>query len=71
MAKTFAEPGEQPGVYRLNIADGKWTLVALFTGLSLSSSPFENFLSLTSDGRPAMMSDTSVVQIYSLRWNPQ
>jgi eukaryotic-like serine/threonine-protein kinase len=71
MAKIAAEPGEQPGVYRLSIADGKWTLVALFNGLSVSSSPFENFLSITSDGRPAMMSDTSVVQIYSLRWNPQ
>ena len=71
MAKIAAEPGEQPGVYRLNIADAKWTLVALFNGLSVSSSPFENFLSITSDGRPAMMSDTSVVQIYSLRWNPQ
>ena len=71
MAKIAAEPGEQPGVYRLNIADGKWTLVALFNGLSVSSSPFENFLSITSDGRPAMMSDTSVVQIYSLRWTPQ
>jgi Tol biopolymer transport system component len=71
MAKIAAEPGEQPGIYRLNIADGKWTLVALFNGLSVSSSPFENFLSITSDGRPAMMSDTSVVQIYSLRWNTQ
>ncbi len=71
VAKIAAEPGEQPGVYRLNIAEGKWTLVALFNGLSVSSSPFENFLSITSDGRPAMMSDTSVVQIYSLRWNPQ
>jgi serine/threonine protein kinase/Tol biopolymer transport system component len=71
MAKIAAEPGEQPGVYRLNIADAKWTLVAPLNGLSVSSSPFENFLSITPDGRPAMMSDTSVVQIYSLRWNPQ
>jgi eukaryotic-like serine/threonine-protein kinase len=71
MAKIAAEPGEQPGVYRLNIADGKWTLDALFNGLSVSSGPFEGFLSVTSDGRPAMMSDTSVVQIYSLRWNRQ
>ena len=71
MLKIVPEPGEQPGVYRLNIADSKWTLVATFNGLSLSSDGFENFLSITSDGRPAMMSDTSVVQIYSLRWNPQ
>lgn len=71
MAKTAAEPGEQPGVYRLDIADGKWALVAAFNGLSVSSEGFENLLSITPDGRIAMMSDTSVVQIYSLRWNTQ
>jgi eukaryotic-like serine/threonine-protein kinase len=71
MAKIAGEPGEKPGVYRLNIADGKWTLVAPFNGLSVSLGPFEGILSVTSDGRPAMMSDTSVVQIYSLRLNPQ
>jgi eukaryotic-like serine/threonine-protein kinase len=71
MAKIAAEPGEQPGVYRLNIADGRWTLVATFNGLSVSSDPFENHISITLDGRVVMMSDTSVVQIYSLRWNPQ
>ena len=71
LAKTNAEPGEQPGVYRLNIADGKWALIAKFNGLSVSSNGFDQLLSITPDGRPAMMSDTSVVQIYSLRWNPQ
>ena len=71
MAKVFAEPGEQPGIYRLNIADGKWTLVATFNGLRVSSEGAQNLLSITPDGRPAMMSDTSVVQIYSLRWNPR
>jgi serine/threonine protein kinase len=71
MAKVAAEPGEQSGIYRLNIADGKWALVATFNGLSVSSDGVENLLSITPDGRVAMMSDTSVVQIYSLRWNPQ
>lgn len=71
MAKTAAEPGEQPGIYRLDIADGKWALIAMFNGLSVSSNGAENLLSITPDGRVAMMSDTSVVQIYSLRWNPQ
>lgn len=71
MAKVAAEPGEQPGVYRLDIADGKWTLIATFNGLNVSSDGTENLLSITPDGRVAMMSDTSVVQIYSLRWNPQ
>ena len=73
MAKIAAEPRRDPGpgVYRLNIADARWTRVAVFDGLRVSSSPFENFLSVTSDGRPAMMSDTSVVQIYCVRWKPQ
>ena len=71
MAKIFAEPGEQPGIYRLNIADGKWALVATFNGLSVSSDPAENLLSITPDEQGAMMSDTSAAQIYSLRWNPQ
>ena len=71
MEKTIAEPGEKPGIYRLNIADGKWTLVAPFNGLSVSSDWSAPFVSITPDGRLAMMSDTSVVQVYSLRWNPQ
>jgi serine/threonine protein kinase/Tol biopolymer transport system component len=69
MAKVAAEAGEQSGIYRLNIADGKWALVATFNGLSVSSDGVENLLSITPDGRVAMMSDTSVVQVYSLRWN--
>ena len=70
MAKTAPEPGERPGVYQLSVADGKWTPVAAFNGLSVSSDGAENLLSITADGRVAMMSDTSVVQIYSLRFNP-
>jgi hypothetical protein len=68
--KIAPKPGEQPGIYRLNIAHGKRTLIATFNGLSVSSDFLENLLSITPDGRVTMMSDTSVVQIYSLRWNP-
>jgi len=71
MAKTVAEPGEQPGIYRLNIADGKWALVAKLNGLSVSADPTVILLSITPEGRLAMMSDTSIVQIHSLRWNTQ
>jgi len=71
MAKATPEPGEQPGIYRLNIADGKWTLIATWNGLNVSPDFTGDFLSIASDGRVAMMSDTSVVQIYSLRLNPQ
>jgi hypothetical protein len=55
----------------LNVADGKWTLVATWSGLNVSPDFTGDFLSIASDGRVAMMSDTSVVQIYSLRLNPQ
>ncbi len=57
-----------PGVYRLSIPDGKWELITKLDGLNVISDGLENFLSLTADGRPAMMSDTSVVQIYSAKW---
>jgi eukaryotic-like serine/threonine-protein kinase len=57
-----------PGVYRLTIPDGKWERTAKFDGLNINDQLEENFLSLTADGRPALMSDTSVVQIYSAKW---
>jgi Tol biopolymer transport system component len=56
----------EPGVYRLRIPDGTWTQVAKFDGLSEGTD--EGFPSLTSDGRLVMMSDTSMVQIYSAKW---
>ena len=60
--------GDQPGIYRLSIPDGSWTQVAKLDGLSASIDGSEGFPSLTSDGRLVMMSDTSMVQIYSTKW---
>ncbi len=60
---------EQSGLYRLSIADGKWDLIAKLDGLNFGSDELEGFLSLTADGQPAIMSDTSVVQVYSSKWN--
>jgi tricorn protease-like protein len=54
------------GIYLIAIPDGKMELVAPLDGLNLRGEDL--FVSLTADGRPAMMSDTSVVQIYSLEW---
>ncbi len=68
MAMKEAEPGGQPGIYRLTIADGKWNQVATLNGLTVSPDGFEGFPSVTSDGQLTMMSDTSVVQIYSAKW---
>jgi len=69
IALPTAEPEFERGVYRLAIADGTWNQISRFDGLTLSRSGVENFPSLTADGRPAIMNDTSVVQIYSAKWN--
>jgi eukaryotic-like serine/threonine-protein kinase len=62
------EPGEQPGMYRLTIADAKWEQAAKFDGLTVNRDGSEGFPSMTADGRVAMMRDTSVVQIYWAKW---
>jgi hypothetical protein len=62
------EPGEQPGMYRLTIADRKWEQAAKFDGLTVNRDGSEGFPSMTADGRIAMMRDTSVVQIYWAKW---
>ena len=59
---------DKPGIYRLTIADGAWSEIAKFGGLALGNDGAEGFPSLTSDGQIVMMSDTSVVQIYSAKW---
>ena len=56
------------GLYRLAIADGKWELLGKLDGLNIGADELEGFLSLTAEGQPAIMSDTSVVQIYSAKW---
>jgi eukaryotic-like serine/threonine-protein kinase len=62
-------PGTEPGFYRLVIADGSWKWIGGLDGLAGSLVSGEPFVSVTSDGRPAKMSDTSVVQIYRAKWN--
>ena len=69
VAMRKAEPGTDPGIYHLTIADGKWELFSKFDSLTINSDGFESFPSLTPDGRIAIMSDTSAVQIYSIKWN--
>jgi eukaryotic-like serine/threonine-protein kinase len=61
--------GEPTGIYRLTVPEGKWELYANFTGLSPVVNGAQDFLSVTQDGHVATMSDTSVTQIYRMRWN--
>jgi Serine/threonine protein kinase len=56
---------KEKGMYRLTIANRKWERIATFDGITLATNSFP---SLAADGRPAIMNDTSVVQIYSLQW---
>jgi predicted Ser/Thr protein kinase len=68
MAVREAEPGGEPGIYQLTITDEQWELVAKFDGMPINRNGWEGFPSITADGRVAMMSDTSVVQIYWAKW---
>jgi hypothetical protein len=63
-----AGPSEQKGIYRLTVPDGKWELFAKFTGLNPLGGGVQDFVSVTPEGNVATMSDTSVTQIYQMKW---
>jgi Tol biopolymer transport system component len=58
----------EPGIYQLTIGTGEWDRIAKFDGLTVNLDGFEGFPSITATGQIAMMNDTSVVQIYSVKW---
>jgi Tol biopolymer transport system component len=60
-----------PGIYRLTIPNGNLEKITSLDGIKFDpdNDVLEGFISLTADGQPALLSDTSVVQIYSLQWN--
>jgi Tol biopolymer transport system component len=60
--------GEQTGIYRLTVPEGKWELFTKFTGLNTLANGAENFVSITPEGNIAAMNDTSVTQIYQMKW---
>jgi Tol biopolymer transport system component len=61
------DPVAEFGLYRLAIADGAWNRIGTLNGINLT--PPDAFPSVTLDDRLVMMSDTSVFQIYFLKWN--
>jgi eukaryotic-like serine/threonine-protein kinase len=63
-----AATGEQTGIYRLTVPDGKWELFTKFTGMNALLSGTEDFVSITPEGNIATMSDASVTQIYQMKW---
>jgi eukaryotic-like serine/threonine-protein kinase len=64
----FAQTLGVRGIYRLTISNGKWEREASLEGINTPDQLNQSFLNLTADGQPAIMNDTSVVQIYSLKW---
>ncbi|MGC2163402.1 MAG: hypothetical protein WA634_15950, partial [Silvibacterium sp.] len=56
------------GIYQLTIPDGKWTRINGMDGVTLRGLAPDSYISLTAEGQPALMSDTSVTQVYSLHW---
>jgi len=63
-------PEQVRGFYRLAIADGAWSRMAGYDRLAVIGNAGQGvFPSITSEGQPAIMIDTSVDQIYSAKWN--
>ncbi|MFY9804809.1 MAG: protein kinase [Candidatus Acidiferrales bacterium] len=61
--------GDQPGIYRLTVPDGKWELFAKFTDFNPLLNGAQDFLSITPQGNVAALSDASVTQIYRMKWD--
>jgi Tol biopolymer transport system component len=59
----------EPGLYRVSIADKVPNRIGPLTGIDTSRTSPDAFPSITADDRLVMMSDTSVFQIYFLKWN--
>jgi eukaryotic-like serine/threonine-protein kinase len=64
----FAQTLGERGIFKLTIANGNWERVAGLEGINTADEVNEGFMNLTADGDPAIMNDTSVVQIFSLKW---
>jgi Tol biopolymer transport system component len=65
-----AGPGQAAGLYRLAVPDGAWSQITSYDRLTVVANPAQGaFPSVTSDGQPAVMINTSIDQIYSAKWN--
>jgi Tol biopolymer transport system component len=65
-----AGPEQVRGFYRLAIADGAWSRMGGYDRPAVIGNSGQGvFPSITAEGQPAIMIDTSVDQIYSAKWN--
>ena len=56
------------GIYRIPLSTRKSQFFAPFTDVKLPTDDAVRIISMTPDNMPAIMSDVSVEQIYSLEW---
>src|SRR5207249_8995259 len=56
------------GIYRIPLSTGKSEFFASFKDIKLPANDTVGIISMTPNNMPAIMSDTSVQQIYSLEW---
>jgi hypothetical protein len=52
----------------LTVPEGNWELYAKFNGLNPIPDGSQDFPSITPEGKIAELSDTSVTQIYQMKW---
>jgi Tol biopolymer transport system component len=65
-----AGPEQAAGFYRLTVPDGEWSQITSFDKfIAVAAESQGAFLSVTSDGQPAIMINTSIDQIYSAKWH--
>jgi Tol biopolymer transport system component len=65
-----AGPEQAAGIYRLTVPDGALSQITSYDRLTVVAIPDQGaFPSVTSDGQPAIMINTSIDQIYSAKWN--
>jgi Tol biopolymer transport system component len=65
MALLFGKASD--GIYRMTIPQGGWEKLSGVEGINPANGT-ESFVSITSEGQPAVMSRTGAAQIYLLHW---
>jgi Tol biopolymer transport system component len=61
----FSQTETHAGMYRLAVPGGGWERLSDIPDMTVDN---ENFVSVTADGRPAIMSPAGSEQVYSLQW---
>jgi len=64
----FGQTQEKASIYRLSVPDGAWEKVVSMDDVGIDASAPDEFVSVTADGQPAIMSHSGAAQVYLLSW---